>query len=122
CGYSRLVVDCNRWLDNPAAMPEVSDGIEIPGNRGLGAAERRRRAEAVYIPYHAAIAAGLDAFARRGIAPAILSIHSFTPVMNGFVRPWHVGVLWDRDPRIPVPLMAGLAAPGRVIGDNEPYS
>ena len=28
--------------------------------------------------------------------------------MNGFKRPWHVGVLWNDDPRLPEPLLAEL--------------
>jgi predicted N-formylglutamate amidohydrolase len=103
-------------------MPEVSDEVPVPGNRGLTATERAERADALYWPYHGAIEARLDAFAEREVHPAIVSIHSFTPVMNGFVRPWHVGVLWDKDPRIAVPLLRNLQAPGRVIGDNQPYS
>src|SRR5438874_1822864 len=60
----------------------------------------------------------------RGVAPVVFSVHSFTPVMNGFARPWHVGILWDKDPRVPVPLISELAAadPRRIVGDNEPYS
>jgi predicted N-formylglutamate amidohydrolase len=43
--------------------------------------------------------------------------------MNGFARPWHIGILWNRDPRLPVPLMARLLQEkGVVVGDNEPYS
>src|SRR5262249_20576720 len=63
-------------------------------------------------------------FAARGVSPVIFSVHSFTPVMNGIARPWHVGILWDKDPRVAVPLIAELAAadPRRVVGDNEPYS
>jgi predicted N-formylglutamate amidohydrolase len=122
-GYSRLVVDCNRRIEDPSAMPEVSDGVAVPGNRALSAAARQRRAESIYRPYHAGIAAQLARFAAQGRTPALLSIHSFTPVMNGFVRPWHVGILWDEDPRIPVPLLANLRAePDLVVGDNEPYS
>jgi predicted N-formylglutamate amidohydrolase len=122
-GYSRLVADCNRRLGDPSCMPEVSDGTEVPGNRGLTAADRAARAASLYEPYHDAIARRLDEFARRGVAPAIVSLHSFTPVMNGFVRPWHIGILWDKDPRIAVPLIENLAARGDlVVGDNEPYS
>jgi predicted N-formylglutamate amidohydrolase len=55
--------------------------------------------------------------------PAVLSIHSFTPAMGGKARPWHVGILWDADPRIPVPLLASLRRHEElVVGDNEPYS
>ncbi|MBV9523238.1 MAG: N-formylglutamate amidohydrolase [Alphaproteobacteria bacterium] len=123
-GYSRLVVDCNRDLDDPTAMPEVSDGVVIPGNRSLSPAARAARVAACFDPYHAAIADRLAAFAARGAVPVILSIHSFTPVMNGIARPWHIGVLWNRDPRVAVPLIAELAAadPRRIVGDNEPYS
>jgi predicted N-formylglutamate amidohydrolase len=53
----------------------------------------------------------------------MLSIHSFTPVMNGRARPWHAGILWDSDARIALPLVAALRAEaGLVIGDNAPYS
>jgi predicted N-formylglutamate amidohydrolase len=124
CGYSRLVIDCNRGLGDPTSIPEVSDGIAVPGNVGLAPAARVARVDGIFRPYHAAIAARLAAFAAGGVAPVLFSVHSFTPVMNGFARPWHVGVLWDKDPRVPVPLIAELAAadPRRIVGDNEPYS
>jgi predicted N-formylglutamate amidohydrolase len=122
-GYSRLVVDCNRGLEDPSSMPAVSDGIAVPGNAGLSAEARQARTASLYWPYHDAIARRLDVFGAQGRTPAMLSIHSFTPVMNGFVRPWHVGILWDKDPRIPAPLLANLRAhPDLVVGDNEPYS
>jgi len=122
-GYSRLVIDCNRSLDDPTSIPPVSDGIEVPGNRDLTAEQRTRRVEGIFRPYHGAIEAALDRFAARGVHPAVFSVHSFTPFMNGLNRPWHIGILWDKDPRIPVPLMAVLRREkGLVVGDNEPYS
>jgi predicted N-formylglutamate amidohydrolase len=38
-------------------------------------------------------------------------------------RPWHVGILWDRDDRLAGPLIAALRAdPARfTVGDNQPY-
>ena len=122
-GYSRLVVDCNRDVADPTSMPAVSDGVEVPGNAALTETARRRRIEALFRPYHRAIEQALDGFAARGVHPALLSIHSFTPVMNGIARPWHIGVLWDQDPRLPVPLLAALRRePALLVGDNEPYS
>jgi predicted N-formylglutamate amidohydrolase len=121
--YSRLVVDCNRDPDDATSMPEVSDGVAVPGNRGLPEAARRARHDEIFVPYHAAIADWLDTRLARDVVPAVLSIHSFTPAMAGKARPWHVGILWDADPRIPVPLLAALRAdPALVVGDNEPYS
>jgi predicted N-formylglutamate amidohydrolase len=101
----------------------VSDGIAVPGNEGLSVGDRARRTEALFLPYHRAIARRLDTFLAAGTVPALVSIHSFTPVMNGAPRPWHVGILWDRDPRIALPLLEALRRePGLVVGDNEPYS
>lgn len=125
-GYSRLVIDCNRRLDDPTSIVEISDGDRIPGNLGLDAASRGARAREIFEPYHAALAAELDAAAAASgpdIAPALVAIHSFTDVFGGRARPWHCGILWDRDPRLALPLLAALRGePGLVVGDNEPYS
>ena len=60
--------------------------------------------------------------AATGGSPLIISVHSFTPVMQGHVRPWHVGVLWDLDDRAPRPLIDMLAEDETLsVGDNEPY-
>ena len=120
--YSRLVVDTNRRPGDPTAIPEESDGTPVPGNRGLTAVDRIARVVAVHEPYHAAIAARLAALGRRGVVPVLLSIHSFTPVFKGFERPWHLGILWNRDDRLARPLMDRLTAAGIAVGDNQPYS
>ena len=121
-GYSRLVVDCNRRPGHPASIPAESDGVTIPGNRRLDDDAVERRRAACFQPYHDAIDRMLAGFAARGVVPAVLSVHSFTPVFGGATRPWHAGVLWNRDPRIPTPLLAALRADPRiVVGDNEPY-
>jgi predicted N-formylglutamate amidohydrolase len=122
-GYSRLVIDCNRSLDDPTSIAGESDGIAVPGNFGLSAAGRAARAAACFDPYHAAIAGRLADFTAAATVPAVIAIHSFTPMMRGAARPWHVGILWDEDRRLPAPLIAALAAdPTLVVGDNEPYS
>lgn len=123
-GYSRLVIDLNRGLDQRSLIPEVSDGVAIPGNRALSAAEREARIEALHRPWHRAVASEMRRLtARHGKPPILLGVHSCTPVMDGFVRPWQVGVLWDGDDAVARPLMAALAAPGDLrVGDNEPYS
>ncbi len=121
--YSRLVVDCNRRLDDASAFPMQSDGWEIPGNQNLTTEDRQLRAESIYWPYHHRIRAELTALESFAPAPALLSIHSFTPVYEGKMRPWHAGVLWDQDPRIAVPLLRGLRADTSLcVGDNQPYS
>ncbi|MCZ8133120.1 MAG: N-formylglutamate amidohydrolase [Steroidobacteraceae bacterium] len=122
-GYSRLVVDCNRRLDDPTCFAAVSDGQRVPGNEDLGDVERRARAAACHEPYHDAIERHLGRLRGGGIVPAVVAVHSFTPVYGAQARPWNVGILWDKDPRLPVPLLERLRRePGLVVGDNEPYS
>ncbi|MCC7198700.1 MAG: N-formylglutamate amidohydrolase [Gammaproteobacteria bacterium] len=123
--WSRLVVDCNRHLDEPSAFIEVSDGIPIPGNAALTEEARRWRIEHCYEPYHQAIEAQIARMQRAGVTPAVVAVHSFTPRLRsaGVDRPWHVGILWDTDDRLAAPLLEGLRRePGLVVGDNEPYS
>jgi len=119
-GFSRLVIDCNRRPGTPESIPEVSDGIDIPGNRGLGPNQRAARDAACFAPYHEAIAAVL---ARVRRPPLLVSLHSFTPVMAGVERPWQVGILWHRDRERARRLIDALRAdPALRVGDNQPYS
>ena len=120
---SRLVIDPNRRPYTEASIPAVSDGCVVPGNHNLDRAEIRRRMAEYFIPYHRTVARTIGAFRRRGKIPVIIAVHSFTPRMNGEVRPWHVGILRGRDQRMAVPVLERLhAKPGLVIGDNQPYS
>jgi predicted N-formylglutamate amidohydrolase len=122
-GASRLVIDVNRDPADPTSIPVVSDGLRIPGNVALSAAERERRIQRFFLPYHAAIDAQVARLQAHCEAPALFSVHSFTPRMEGGApRPWHIGVLWNRDPRIAVRLIENLRkVPDLVVGDNEPY-
>ena len=121
--YSRLVIDTNRPPDDPTLCTVKSEGIAIPGNMDLTDDDRAERRRIFFDPYHDAIDAQLAAMRERGFEPAIIAIHSCTPVFDRVVRPWHIGILWDKDPRIAQPLLDHFAAlEGVCVGDNEPYS
>ena len=121
--YSRLLIDPNRGADDPTLIMRLSDGAVIPGNRKLDDAERQRRIGLYYRPYHAAIDRVIDRCLAAGVAPALLSIHSFTESWKTFARPWHIGILWDRDARFARPLLDRFYAEGDlIVGDNEPYT
>ena len=123
CNYSRLVVDCNRALTDASAFLDLSDGVEVPGNRELSEEDRELRAAAIYRPYHGAIDRELDRLCSIVEAPALIAIHSFTRFLDGQDRRWDCGVLWDRDARIARPLLDGLRDDGTLlVGDNQPYS
>ncbi len=119
--YSRLVLDCNRDPARPDAMPAVSDGTPIPGNAALTAAARAARVQAVFDPYHAAIAEAVEA--RAGRPTFLVALHSFTPVMGGFARPWRFGVLHLGNSPLCDAVLARLRAEPEAgeVGDNEPY-
>ena len=122
--WSRLVIDPNRGADDPTLVMKLYDGSIIPGNRGVDEAEIARRLELLHRPYHEAIDEALDGMLAAGRQPAIVSMHSFTPQFRGRApRPWHVGLLWDKDDRLVAPLMTQLRLAGDlIVGDNEPYS
>jgi predicted N-formylglutamate amidohydrolase len=122
--YSRLLIDCNRAPGDPESIPLQSDGILIPGNQNLSDAEADWRLETFFWPYHHTITNTIAHLWRHGLAPAFISIHSFTPQLNGGPpRPWHMGILWNRDPRLALPILDWLRTQtGLCVGDNVPYS
>ena len=123
--YSRLLIDPNRGLDDPTLVMRYSDGAVVPGNATIDAAEIGRRSRLFWTPYRNEIAATVDAMMKTGEPPALISIHSFTPVMRSLDRPWKIGILWDRDDRTPKPLIEALLLEPDLsvgeVGDIEPY-
>jgi predicted N-formylglutamate amidohydrolase len=120
--YSRLVVDCNR---SPAAHDYIavkSEDTEIPGNRHVAAADVEARTREIFTPYHEAIRAALDARAAARRWTVLVAVHSCTPVYHGVWRPWHVGVLYDRDDRFARIMLDLLSEDGALtVGENQPY-
>jgi len=120
--WSRLVIDLHREEDSPALVPEMSDGVPIPGNLPASPnPDRAERIRTLHRPYHDALGQWLDA-----AQPAlVLAIHSFTPMLASRPeeRPWHVGLLYNRDDRAARIAMELFGQEdGIVVGDNEPYS
>ncbi len=120
--YSRLLIDPNRGEDDPTLIMRLSDGAIVPGNRDIDSGERSRRIARYYRPYHDAIDRTIDACLATGLPPVLISVHSFTESWKDVARPWHVGILWDRDDRLARLLLDALYREGDlIVGDNEPY-
>jgi predicted N-formylglutamate amidohydrolase len=121
--YSRLVVDCNRPLGSQQSIVAVSDGTRIPGNEQLSAVQVRAREREIFQPYHGRISAELDLRQAQQRPTVLVAMHSFTPTMQEQARPWHAGLLYNRDPRLAQALLRILGSePGFLIGDNQPYA
>ena len=105
-------------------MPERSEVYDIPGNTGLSAAARQARIDRFYRPFCAALAECIDSrtAARPARPPAIVTVHSFTPVYMGVRRGPDIGVLHDADARLADALLRITGADtGFVIRRNAPY-
>ena len=121
--YSRLVIDCNRQPTRHDSIASFSEDTEVPGNLDLTAEEREARAREIFWPYHEAITEALDARAAAGRRTVLIAMHSFTPVYLGEMRPWHVGLLYNRDARLADVLKQLMAEdPALCVGDNQPYA
>jgi len=120
---SRLLIDPNRGADHPTLVPLVSDKTSVPANRDLTPAAIALRKATVYDPFHRAADQVIERHLAEGTTPLIVGMHSFTPEMNGEVRPWQIGFLWDKDPRL-AQAMIGLIEreTDLTVGQNQPYS
>ena len=118
CGFSRLVIDCNREIDRAGLIPTRSDGHDVPGNENADVSARIAR---FYEPYHRQVAELAD----QPHAPFILSLHSFTPTLRArpdVDRPWDIGVLYNEDERAARIAVPWLEAADLIVGDQLPYS
>jgi predicted N-formylglutamate amidohydrolase len=120
--YSRLVIDCNRDPLVPSSICELSESTPIPGNVNIVPADRLARQKEILEPYHRRITEELEGRARAGRETVIVAMHSFTPVFKDTARPWHIGVLYNRDKALAGIMLDLLRREGDLVaGDNEPY-
>lgn len=120
---SRLVIDLNRWLDDPRSILPAAGSEPIPCNRALAPALRRRRQDEIFWPYHAALTGLWARVTARYADPLFLALHSCTRQFAGARRPWDAGTIWHKSPRLARPLLAALATDTSLtLGDNQPYS
>jgi len=120
---SRLVYDLNRAPDMAGAMPVRSEIHDIPGNAALSPQERALRTAAVYTPFHHGLHGLLMDRLARGLAPVMVTIHSFTPVYFGAPRAVEFGVIHDADETLPRAILTEAKARTDLRAEwNEPYS
>jgi predicted N-formylglutamate amidohydrolase len=120
---SRLVLDLNRDPSAPDSIWTLSERTAIPDNLDLDPEERARRVREVYDAFHGAVDEFTDSRMAAGRLGAVVSLHSFTPVYRDMPRPWHIGLIFNRDERLARSVEAGLAEdPALIVGMNEPYS
>lgn len=119
---SRLIFDLNRSPDRPGAMPHRSEAHDIPANLLLDPPGRLARTRALYAPFHASLLSVIAEQMALGLRPAILTVHSFTPVYAGIRREVEFGIIHDADPALALAIAELSSDSGLVTRLNEPYS
>ena len=126
--FSRLLIDTNRGIDDPTLIMKVSDGKIIEGNKNISflnnCKEKKKRINNYYNVYHNKISEIIDRSLKKNIFPAIISIHSFTPLFGGNKRSTELGILWDSDNRLPDIFFSYFNKNYKdiIIGNNKPYT
>lgn len=123
CPVSRLVIDVNRWLNDPRLILTELEGTPIPGNLDLSPDLRQARIDEVFWPYHAEIGRAWARQTARYARPFFLALHSCTRTFCGLRRPWDGGTIWHESSRMSDLMLRSLGQDGTLtLGDNQPYS
>ena len=85
--WSRLLIEVNRSLHHPNLFSSIS--------KKLDKAEKNRLIVDYYQAYRNQIQQKIEEAINRGEAILHLSIHSFTPILNGNIRKTELGILYD---------------------------
>jgi len=122
--FSRLVVDPNRSQQDPTLIMKLYDESLITGNLNLDKAQIQKRMCDFYYPYHKRIKKFITEKKKSNSCLLIISIHSFTPKLKKkSIRPWHIGILWDKDRRLSKLMIKNLECLETIcVGKNQPYS
>lgn len=114
---TRLLVDLNRSLHHPRLLSEYT--------RPLPPDEREAIIAQWWRPWREAVAAQVAGWRAAGLEVRHVSVHSFTPVLDGRVRNADIGLLYDPARPAERALCAGLRdrldAAGWRVRLNYPY-
>ncbi|MBK9273192.1 MAG: N-formylglutamate amidohydrolase [Flavobacteriales bacterium] len=116
---SRLVVELNRSLDSPALFSAFT--------RDLPQAQRSHMIDEHYTPLRTTAADAVATWRAQQQTVLHLSVHSFTPVLDGETRAMDIGLLydpsrsWERVLAATWEQLLRTAAPDLRIRHNEPY-
>lgn len=84
---SRLLIDVNRSINHPSCFSEISSHFSP--------IEKQYLIEHYYQPFRQQIIRQIESHVANGYQVWHLSMHSFTPVLNGAVRQAELGLLYD---------------------------
>lgn len=84
---SRLLVELNRSLHHPKLFSEST--------ASLSSSEKARLLAKYYTPYRSAVQKHIQDWLKKNDQVIHISVHSFTPMLNGITRNADIGLLYD---------------------------
>ena len=119
--FSRLLVDPNRKISDYGLILEQSFGTTIPGNIKLSKIEKTKRID-MYNSYHLELEKLIKKKNKSYKKLILVSIHSFT--QNTLSKKWSisVGLLWNKNMNLLIPIQKKLSEKRVHFGRNYPYS
>ena len=120
--FSRLLIDPNRSeLSNDLILSE-SAGIQIPGNLDVANSEKKKRLDLFYRVYHSGLRDLIKKKKKEFDKIYLISIHSFTQKFIKKKRGLEIGLLWNKNMNLLIPIQKSLIDFKIHFGRNFPYS
>lgn len=120
--WTRLAIDLNRAPGDPTLARPIAGDVAVRWNRRLGVNGLLSRIDRWHTPYHAEVDRRITRHLLLGIHPLILSIHTFTPELDGERRPFQIGVLFREHDVLGRALARRIRTEGLSVRLNQPYS
>lgn len=85
--FSRLLIEVNRSLHHPKLFSEFT--------KNLNRREKQQIIERYYLPYRKEVESEIRGFIQKNQEVVHISVHTFTPELDGIVRNTDIGLLFD---------------------------
>ncbi len=120
--FSRLLIDPNRNLNSSELILENSCGIRVPGNIDLNLREKQKRLVDFHSNYHNSLGKFVKKKEKKYKELSLVAIHSFTKNYLEINRGVEIGLLWNKNMKMLLPIQKELTKKKIFFGRNYPYS
>ena len=120
--FSRLLIDPNRSEYSKQLIISKSAEIEIPGNQIIDNSEKEKRLKLFHRKYHLGLSNLITKKKKEFDKVYLISIHSFTKKFIDKKRGIEIGLLWNKNMNLLVPIQKSLTDLNIHFGRNFPYS
>lgn len=87
CESTRLLIELNRSIGHRKHFSEFGEH--------LTRADRKLLIDTLYLPYRKRVTQAIEHYLQKGLSVWHVSVHTFTPVLDGDVRKAEIGLLYD---------------------------